>query len=725
MAKDKVIPSNLVLCNEKFKYDNVEQMVNDTGLQLDNVVELLGYYKAGDGAGHKRAIASEDDGSGVQLGNGLWANIVHSGIIHSNWFGANKNGDVTDIFKKIVAYNKPTIIDYGTYTITDYVFIEKNIVLEDDGEYTNKNLIYSKQLPSNNPQMMEIGTFCYTNFVGGGARLLHQAVAYNANTEEYIITCVRDGSTESFIFVLDKNFTYKKHVVRNYGHANCITYNPNTNEIVVSGTLIDGIKNRIYILNYDDLEEKKYLDITQINSIGELSYDTKNDFYILSNYRTVLFMNYDFSVEIKRISINTPAFQEGMFIDGNYLQWTPTDLNYKFDKNVLYCSNLKGELIKFYTYDVREWQEAEGICSYKDNKLLVTSYSHGDLYTIYFYELDFEKLGINQEEINSNLIKYIYVDSTVSTEGNGTNEYPFKTLRKAITYSEKFSNVVFRLNGIFEDDGCGEYNLKYNHNVVFEKMKTDKPVIKHPINVKNDSKVLNLRMSNIIFEIKRRTETSNNNPYFALTCRLNISSCEFSFNEKYTNQSDWQERLLCLYRGNGSVTDCIFNNAKTAFWALEGANVYMGGNTFNDCGTSIISHLATIQTTELKGNSTSCKISGFGILNIGQSLLYEPTQATSLNTPYHINLMEQEGGTTKQDFYNYLGEKFAYDKQLEAEQKAKYEAYELLLRENHNLTWEEFEANYGNNIMMGLSLEEKLKEPVIPQTVQDFMKKYL
>lgn len=45
-------------------------------LTVGKVIELEGYYTAGDGAGHKRKIESEDDGSGVQLGNGLWANRV-------------------------------------------------------------------------------------------------------------------------------------------------------------------------------------------------------------------------------------------------------------------------------------------------------------------------------------------------------------------------------------------------------------------------------------------------------------------------------------------------------------------------------------------------------------------------------------------------------------------------------------------------------------------------
>lgn len=96
---------------------------------------------------------------------------------------------------------------------------------------------------------------------------------------------------------------------------------------------------------------------------------------------------------------------------------------------------------------------------------------------------------------------------------------------------------------------------------------------------------------------------------------------------------------------------------------------------------------------------------------------------STLSTPTMQYAMELEG--VKQDYLEYSLEKFKYDKQLEAEQQAKYEAYELLLKENPNLTWEEFEQQYGNTSMMNLSLVERLEDPEIPESVKKFMEKYL
>lgn len=75
-----------------FQIANVEEMIKRKNLKVGDIVELLGYYQAGDGAGHKRVIADSDDGSGVQLENGLWANTI------KNSYGVNKD-DIEDLKK--------------------------------------------------------------------------------------------------------------------------------------------------------------------------------------------------------------------------------------------------------------------------------------------------------------------------------------------------------------------------------------------------------------------------------------------------------------------------------------------------------------------------------------------------------------------------------------------------------------------------------------------------
>lgn len=103
-----------------FQIANVEEMIKRKNLKVGDIVELLGYYTAGDGAGHKRVIADSDDGSGVQLENGLYANIVHNGEVNVSWFGIEYSGNTSDnnfIFDKTKAFNNYFILQkFSSYT---------------------------------------------------------------------------------------------------------------------------------------------------------------------------------------------------------------------------------------------------------------------------------------------------------------------------------------------------------------------------------------------------------------------------------------------------------------------------------------------------------------------------------------------------------------------------------------------------------------------------------
>ena len=113
--------------NQKGKRWNIGEAkttVNDieelkiSDFPVGKVVEVLGYYKAGDGADHKRIISATNDGSGVQLNNGLWANIVHNGEVNVSWFGAKGDGvtDDTEAINKSFSFRGKTSVFFPSGT---------------------------------------------------------------------------------------------------------------------------------------------------------------------------------------------------------------------------------------------------------------------------------------------------------------------------------------------------------------------------------------------------------------------------------------------------------------------------------------------------------------------------------------------------------------------------------------------------------------------------------
>ena len=113
-------------------------------LSVGDVVSLGGYHNVMDYSNHTRVIASADDGAGVQLSNGLWANILHDGVVDFSWSGALPgDADVSAKVQKFIdAYAcKAEVIVKNLYTLTSKVRFKQGMVWRGPNKVSGLNVV--------------------------------------------------------------------------------------------------------------------------------------------------------------------------------------------------------------------------------------------------------------------------------------------------------------------------------------------------------------------------------------------------------------------------------------------------------------------------------------------------------------------------------------------------------------------------------------------------------
>lgn len=673
-----------------FKYiaQTIEEM-QKLALKVGDIVEVLGYYQAGDGAGHKRVIASEDDGSGVQLENGLWANIVHNGEVNVSWFGAKGDGvtDDGDIFKKSINYSN-VVLDKDIYLINSVNIDNDNFVV-----LGNNNYIYFKDnglLNINNSEKILIQ---HTNFKTFGGQ------------ENVNVTPINIVNSNNII-IRNSYFSIQRKLVSETNATKTISLEKCNSVAFINTEFKNLYPDGLYLTNCSNL------DFNNCSFLG-----------VLGNW-TLLNIFYSENVSVKNSYFNREdsGNKEGSTINFNCKNSSITNCCFKGGKGI----DISNETSVQYV--------SENI-TISNNRVVSND--------IGIYSNPSFVKNIN---ITNNMISFNSVGCFLSGSNVRISENNFLSLSP----SDNNPNPSIQLY----DGGELNYfsisnNDSYLSNIFLRTDgKSDKIIINNNFvelyGTQNNSDVT-YKCGNFLVN---KTDTINN---------LNINSnivrnISGAFMQEYITQlsnSSYIEVKNNTFEGNIDVD--ILNKRTSAI--REKVNIILSGNIFKDVKginftkgnltKNIINYNTFISTTSMiedvintydtNVNNTILGLNTYD--NTKPNILFSSdtdiprNEIFELNTPYRINLMEQEGGTTKKDFYTYLGEKFAYDKQVKEEQKAKYEAYELLLQENPNLTWEEFEQTYGNTSMMNRrkkrSLVEKIEEPQIPESVVKFMEKYL
>lgn len=580
--------------------------------KLNEVYEVLGYYKFNDGATHKRVISDSDDGSGVLLNNGLWANIVHNGEVNVSWFGAkgDKKNDDSIPIKKALMFAEKVNIGNGDFIINDLVIEKAWKCKEICGVDKDKTKLYGRI--TNNISRLNIKNIgVFGNMTGSGFKLLtatniDNCQAYNHNigldisSDGHIVT----SRITSCIFAYNKEAGVKIKA-NGYGQKNCIYLKDIY--IVKNGTDADNLTSPATTTDGHGLWIDGGYSITAVNITAE--YNSGIGIYITAD-----------SYPLIGLTMLCPYMERNKYAN--------MYIKYRYSKTRIEGLNILGEFISDAGHEpVENSIKERGV--YMDEK--TSPLIRGNSFILGKY---------TPFDVQRKRTKYLSYEGT-----------PFFNIKDSSNYVDKNKKevdgeTVFFLNDEitgFKDAGDYIYlDTLYKYRLEFK------------------AKSLNIPQRCGVY--LQKAESGLNNIYLLASVTPNKwTKHSAEFNAIY-DETVFYMRLLNPDRNNDEV---YIKDIR-------------------------ITKVAPIEVT--------------------------PAVALSTANTYQVEKMKQEN--VYDDYIAYMDEKTAYDKQQKQLNKDKQLAYQETLKENPNLTYEEFLAAQPAT----LSLQQ---EPQPSQALKQFMEKYL
>lgn len=736
---------------------NIEILKN-VNAKVDEVYEVLGYYRFDDGATHKRVIADTDDGSGVQLRSGKWANIVHNGEVNVSWFGAKGDGrNEQTIFSKISSYIQNSnfkeiklIFPYGKtfeygdqyentthsettpYYITTFGFniSKEDLEIEFDLNYCNfirkPNLKYGafnpltgEKHPSNGyfikqgyaiscPTFINITNTCkgvkvYNATIDGNN--LNDDIGGTYGDTGRQIQCTGVRVTEAKEYIEVNNVHVKNMHLDGFSLSGTTKYGEykytkikdcSTTRCGRMGFTIAGGKN-----------------ITLENLIG--TYCGTKNLPCSSAPKSCCDIENESGSILENVKFIKCHFEEGgntcivsdMGDSAGIKIYDSTIIN---RQGVSLWLNKRG--VEIYNSILCGRITNVGIDNYRAKFFNCTLSDHANKYSILKSESEFIRNdtwiieGYNldtykclYESHNKELDTFVYAsrmfDSILDIHESTRIQGEFYG---SITYNREYYQTIYfnpRFKSIVEQDTTLTTFLKlYSYSRV-------------PLNIKSSISKNNEKghVGDIILnnQVRKNLEVLG---WYCSQTGNERNDVGYQGIAKTTSGSDIIE--ITKLSGNWIPNERNRNEVITIDGAVDSATI--------------------ISATRIKENVFSCKLDKKATNTVdGISITFPvatwidiklPTPIKQLDTPYYARKMEKEG--VLQEFDLYLDEKTVYDKQQEKIEKDIQLAYQEVLKENPDLTYEEFLSMQPMTLNLIVS-----EEPQPSEALKKFMEKYL
>lgn len=736
---------------------NIEILKN-VNAKVDEVYEVLGYYRFDDGATHKRVIANEDDGSGVQLTNGLWANIVHNGEVNVSWFGAKSNidEDQSQAIQKTINYffKCNRIVIDKTYQIDNSISFppqSMNITIDGYGgrlNYTGTNTALKLEI-TRSPELRLYPQYIFIKglYIKGNYKCTGISIKQfnNWKLEDIQIWSCLKGITITDTYYGEIS---GKSTVRDCLYAVNFVIGTESSEA-----------NTINIDNLGIELNKK----NKVNFIPKNPNETDEDY----NKRVIsIGINIEsliFGVKFRGITIEGVdyGFYSTSIIDGsgsNVSIYTIQECYFEDiqSKNIYINNNIPGKVVtrpsvnilnnRFYNTD-KPIEIDEGkynILNNQEVKLILNSSKSGTTTVNTDLEVsnDISKnTGIQRYKLNTiprnndsdnftgkiSPLRTLEVRNKIAGLSIAKREeiYPiYSTTASQLCFYNRNSSIILK------GDDNNYYSLIYQDGKLRTKLTNNLYLIETPVNVKT-----------AIYAMNKINEYQEGDTIKILELGVELIKTGNVWSLKgHTFSYIGTAEYFATHQGpSGSYHSPVVYNSETGFlykwfhdhWQLCSINYV----TVNSVKGSYRAIGTTAERPNIAGknirkcfvyyNTDTKKYEMFKdgqwvewdkVVRIDTDDYYDDSLPAELSTTYMSEKMKQEN--VYNDYIAYMDEKALYDKQQEKLEKEKQLAYKEALKENPELTYEEFISLQP----MTLNLTS---EPEPSQALQKFIEKYL